>query len=87
MTLWVFQQPIKKLKFAIWIFGKVVDGKIVDNWVMVDFPSIRKLLVSDLSKPPQSNLWGFFLLSSVEGRHLSGIDRIALSTKEIILLP
>ena len=29
-------------------FWKVIDGKIVDNWVMVDFPSVLKQLGKDV---------------------------------------
>jgi predicted ester cyclase len=35
-------------------FWKVVDGKIVDNWVMVDFPSVMKQLGVD-----PFNGWGW----------------------------
>ena len=37
----------KKIEIRYMDFWKVVDGKIVDNWVMVDFPSILQQLGVD----------------------------------------
>ena len=37
----------KKVVIRYMDFWKVVDGKIVDNWVMVDFPDIMKQLGTD----------------------------------------
>ena len=38
----------KKVVIRYMDFWKVVDGKIVDNWVMVDFPSVLKQLGKDV---------------------------------------
>lgn len=38
----------KKLVIRYMDFWKVVDGKIVDNWVMVDFPGVLKQLGRDV---------------------------------------
>ncbi len=37
----------KKVEIRYMDFWKVVDGKIVDNWVMVDFPSVMQQLGVD----------------------------------------
>ena len=37
----------KKIEIRYMDFWKVVDGKIIDNWVMVDFPSILQQLGVD----------------------------------------
>ena len=37
----------KKIEIRYMDFWKVVDGEIVDNWVMVDFPSILQQLGID----------------------------------------
>jgi hypothetical protein len=37
----------KKVKIKYMDFWKVQDGKIKDNWVMVDFPYILKQLGAD----------------------------------------
>ncbi|MDA9345775.1 ester cyclase [Porticoccaceae bacterium] len=37
----------KKIEIRYMDFWKVVDGKIVDNWVMVDFPAILQQLGVD----------------------------------------
>ncbi len=38
----------KKVEIRYMDFWKVVDGKIVDNWVMVDFPSVLAQLGHDV---------------------------------------
>ena len=37
----------KKVEIRYMDFWKVVDGKIVDNWVMVDFPHVLSQLGED----------------------------------------
>lgn len=37
----------KRVEIRYMDFWKVVDGKIVDNWVMVDFPSVMQQLGAD----------------------------------------
>lgn len=37
----------KRVEIRYMDFWKVVDGKIVDNWVMVDFPSVMQQLGRD----------------------------------------
>ncbi len=37
----------KRIEIRYMDFWKVVDGKIVDNWVMVDFPSVMQQLGAD----------------------------------------
>ncbi len=37
----------KRIEIRYMDFWKVVDGKIVDNWVMVDFPSVMRQLGVD----------------------------------------
>jgi predicted ester cyclase len=44
----------KRVEIRYMDFWKVVDGKIVDNWVMVDFPSVMKQLGVD-----PFNGWGW----------------------------
>ena len=50
----------KKIEIRYMDFWKVVDGKIVDNWVMVDFPSIRKLLYQTYQNPHKAICGVFF---------------------------
>lgn len=38
----------KRVKIRYMDFWKVVDGKIVDNWVMVDFPDVLRQLGVDV---------------------------------------
>ncbi len=38
----------KRVEIRYMDFWKVVDGKIVDNWVMVDFPSVLRQLGVDI---------------------------------------
>lgn len=44
----------KRVEIRYMDFWKVVDGKIVDNWVMVDFPSVMQQLGVD---PFDGNGW------------------------------
>ena len=44
----------KKVEIRYMDFWKVVDGKITDNWVMVDFPHVMAQLGVDLF---QGNGW------------------------------
>jgi predicted ester cyclase len=37
----------KRVEIRYMDFWKVVDGKIVDNWVMVDFPHVMQQLGVD----------------------------------------
>jgi hypothetical protein len=37
----------KRVEIRYMDFWKVVDGKIVDNWVMVDFPYVMQQLGAD----------------------------------------
>ena len=37
----------KRVEIRYMDFWKVVDGKIVDNWVMVDFPHVMRQLGVD----------------------------------------
>ena len=38
----------KRVEIRYMDFWKVVDGKIVDNWVMVDFPHVLRQLGVDV---------------------------------------
>ena len=38
----------KRVEIRYMDFWKVVDGKIADNWVMVDFPHVLAQLVKDV---------------------------------------
>ena len=38
----------KKIEIRYMDFWKVVNGKIIDNWVMVDFPHVAAQLGHDL---------------------------------------
>ena len=40
----------KRVEIRYMDFWKVVDGKIVDNWVMVDFPSVLRQLGVDVAR-------------------------------------
>jgi hypothetical protein len=40
----------KRVEIRYMDFWKVVDGKIQDNWVMVDFPYVMRQLGVDLFK-------------------------------------
>ena len=45
---WASNPPDKKLEIRYMDFWKVVNGKIIDNWVMVDFPHVAAQLGHDL---------------------------------------
>ena len=47
VNLWV-EPTGKKVEIRYMDFWKVVDGKIVDNWVMVDFPHVLAQLGVDV---------------------------------------
>lgn len=46
-TFMGIEPTYKKVEIRYMDFWKVVDGKIVDNWVMVDFPSVMQQLGVD----------------------------------------
>ena len=45
---WAWHPLANRMRFAIWIFRMMVNNKMVDYWVMVDFPHVLSRLGVDV---------------------------------------